>query len=162
MCNALLVSWQEEIDEGGYIFDADAAVGIHVGLIVASGISCQEEVNEVSDIVDAHLAVIIDIAWEVFTIGIEPHVHRLPVIIGVLEHVEQGNVKIAIFYSIPSPVDMDKSILVITVNDEIMPSYDSLYNVDVLGWVQDRVAWCQPVQMLSPWQLAQQIPFVIS
>ena len=102
-------------------------------MIVASGIACQEEVNEVGDIVDTKLAIIIDIAWEVFTIGIEPHVHRLPVIIGVLEHVEQGNVKIAIFYSIPSPVDMDKSILVITVNDEIMPSYDSLYNVDVLG-----------------------------
>ena len=35
---------------------------------------------------------------------------------------------------------MDKSILVITVDDEIMPRYDSLYNVDVFGRVQDWVA----------------------
>lgn len=156
MCNALLVSWQEEIDEGGYIFDADTAVGIHVGLIVASGITCQEEVNEVGDIVDTKLAIIIDIAWEMFTVGIEPHVHRLPVIIGVLEHVEQSDIKVTVFYSIPSPVDMDKSILIITVDDEIVPRNDSRWDVDVLGWVQDRVAWCQPVQMLSPWQLTQQ------
>ena len=156
LCNALLVSWQEEVDEGGYIFDADAAVGIHVGLIVASGIACQEEVNEVGDVVDTELAIIINIAWEIFTIGIEPHVHRLPVIIGVLEHVEQSYIKVTVFHSIPSPVNMDKSILVITVDDEIMPRYDSLYNVDVLGWIKDWVAWYQQVLMLSPWQLAQQ------
>lgn len=58
---------------------------------------------------------------------------------------------------------MDKSILVITVDDEIMPRDDSLYNVDVFGRVQDWVAWWQQVLMLSPWQLAQQQkPFVIS
>lgn len=154
--NALLVSWQEEIDEGGYIFDADAAIGIHVGIIVASGIACQEDVNEVGDVVDTELAIIINIAWEMFTIGIEPHVHRLPVIIGVLEHIEQGDIKVTVFHSIPSPVDMDKSILVITVDDEIMPRDDSLYNVDVFGRVQDWVAWWQPVLMLPPWQPAQQ------
>ena len=70
LCNALFVSWQEEVDEGGYIFDADVAVGIHVGLIVASGIACQEEVNEVGDIIDTELAIIINIAWEIFTVGI--------------------------------------------------------------------------------------------
>lgn len=112
-------------------------------MIVASGIACQEEVNEVGDIVDTKLAIIIDIAWEVFTIGIEPHVHRLPVIIGVLEHVEQSDIKVTVFYSIPSPVDMDKSILIITVDDEIVPRNDSRWDVDVLGRVQDRVARSQ-------------------
>jgi hypothetical protein len=66
------VSGQQVVDEGSYILDGHAAVGIHVGTIVTSGITGQEQVNEIGDIVNVDLAVTLTSPGSCSRLGYSP------------------------------------------------------------------------------------------
>ncbi len=61
-----------------------------------------------------------------FLVRIQAHIHCLPFIVGVEPGVEQCNVEISILLSVPSPVYMHESVLVITVDNKIMSAKEAL------------------------------------
>ncbi len=52
---------EQEVDQGGDIGDADVAILVAVGGLVADGIAAEQQVDQGGDISDAHIAITIHV-----------------------------------------------------------------------------------------------------
>lgn len=106
----------------------DRIVAVDVACVEKSGVTIEDETVNSCYIGSIDRVVVVDVAHNscFFLVRIQAHIHCLPFIVGVEPGVEQCNVEISILLSVPSPVYMHESVLVITVDNKIMSAKEAL------------------------------------
>lgn len=130
---------KQYIINGCYVGCIDRAVAIHVTSVKMSHVAVEEVVVECRHIGGTHCTIAVNIAHDcdVLLVGIQAHIHCLPVIVGVQSWIKHCNIEKSILLPMPAPVNVHQAVFVIAVDDEIVPTKYSQLDVDVARRVEN-------------------------